>query len=84
VKELVKDPHLTDRGMFVEVDHPKAGKIKTPNFPTKLSETPGEVRSAAPLLGQNNVEILTNLLGYTGEQVQQLEKEGVIVSEKIE
>ena len=82
VKELIKDPHLRDRGTFVEVNHPKGGKIKTPNFPAKFSETPGEVRSAAPLLGQNNNEILTHLLGYTEEQVQQLEKEGVIVTEK--
>ncbi len=84
VKELVKDPHLRDRGMFVEVEHPKAGKIKTTNFPAKFSETPGIVRSASPLLGQNNVEILTNLLGYTEEQVQRLEREGVIVSERTE
>jgi CoA:oxalate CoA-transferase len=82
VKELVKDQHLRDRGMFVEVNHPKAGKIMTTNFPSKFSETPGEVRSAAPLLGQNNNEILTRLLGYTKEQVLQLEKEGVIVTEK--
>jgi len=82
VKELVNDPHIIDRGMFVEVNHPKAGTIKTPNFPSKFSETPGEIRSAAPLLGQNNSEILTNLLGYTEEQVQQLEREGVIVTEK--
>jgi len=82
VKELVDDPHLIDRGMFVEVTHPKTGTIKTTNFPTKFSESPGEVRSAAPLLGQNNSEILTTLLGYTEEQVQQLEREGVIASEK--
>jgi crotonobetainyl-CoA:carnitine CoA-transferase CaiB-like acyl-CoA transferase len=82
VKELVNDPHLIDRGMFVEVNHPRVGTIKTTNFPSKFSETPGEIRSAAPLLGQNNSRILTNLLGYTEEQVQQLEREGVIVTER--
>ena len=82
VKELVDDPHLVDRGMFVEVNHPRVGTIRTTNFPSKFSETPGEIRSAAPLLGQNNSEILTNLLGYTDDQVQQLEREGVIVTEK--
>jgi crotonobetainyl-CoA:carnitine CoA-transferase CaiB-like acyl-CoA transferase len=54
------------------------GKIKVVNFPVKLSETPGEIVSAAPLLGQNNKEILMDYLGYTEEQVDQLTKAGVI------
>lgn len=84
VKELVDDPHLIDRAMFVGVEHSKAGAIKVPNFPVKLSETPGVVRSAAPLLGQNNMEILSSLLGYTEKQVEGLEREGVLVTEKID
>ena len=82
VKELINDPHLIARDMFVEVEHKKIGKIKVPNFPVKFHETPFEIRSASPLLGQNNREILIKLLGYTEEHVEQLEKEGVIVSEK--
>jgi len=68
--------------MFVEVEHPKMGKIKVMNFPVKLSETPGQVVSPAPLLGQHNKEILMNYLGYTEEEVAQLLKEGVIAAEK--
>ncbi len=81
VDEVVKDPHLIARGMFIEVDHPKAGKVKVPNFPVKLSETPGRVNTAAPLLGQHNREILMGLLGYTEERIKELELEGVISSE---
>jgi CoA:oxalate CoA-transferase len=80
--EATRDPHLLSRNLFVEVEHPKAGRIKVLNFPVKLSETPGRVFSAAPLLGQHNREILINLLGYTEEEVSQLEMEGVIASEK--
>ena len=76
--EATKDPHVVARDMFVEVNHPKMGGIKVVNFPVKLSETPGEVVSAAPLLGQNNKEILTKYLGYTEEEVDQLTKTGVI------
>jgi len=82
INETAEDPHLEARNMFVEVDHPKAGKIKVPNFPVKFSETPGEITSAAPLLGQNNKEVLMELLGYTEEQVERLEKEGIIVTDK--
>ncbi len=32
----------------------------------------------APLLGQHNEEILTQILGYSKEQVEELKKEGVI------
>ena len=80
--EAVKDPHILSRDMFVEVEHPKMGKIKVMNFPVKLSETPGQVVSPAPLLGQHNKEILMNYLGYTEEEVAQLLKEGVIAAEK--
>jgi len=80
--EATRDPHVLSRNMFVEVEHPKAGKIKVVNFPVKLSETPGQVISAAPLLGQNNKDILMNYLGYTEEEVVQLTKEGVIAAEK--
>ena len=82
VKELVNDPHLIDRGMFTEVEHPTAGTIKVPNFPVKFSETPGEIRTATPLLGQHNEEILSKVLGYTTEQIQKLEKQGVITADR--
>jgi len=81
VKELVNDPHLIERDMFTEVEHPRAGTIKATNFPVKFSETPGEVRTATPLLGQHNEEILSKVLGYTEEQIKELEKAGVISSD---
>jgi crotonobetainyl-CoA:carnitine CoA-transferase CaiB-like acyl-CoA transferase len=81
VKEVVKDPHLIDRGMFTEVEHPKAGTIKVTNFPVKFSETPGEIRTATPLLGQHNEEILSTIVGYTPEQIQKLKKQGIIMTD---
>ncbi len=82
VKELVNDPHLIERGMFTEVEHPKAGTIKVPNFPVKFSETPGEIRTATPLLGQHNEEILSKVLGYTEEKIRNLEKAGIITTDR--
>ncbi len=82
VNETLEDPHLNARGMFLKIDHPKAGKFKTINFPVKLSATPGEVRTAAPLLGQHNREILVGLLGMDKGRVEELEKEGVIYTER--
>jgi crotonobetainyl-CoA:carnitine CoA-transferase CaiB-like acyl-CoA transferase len=78
VDETVEDTHLAAREMFVEVEHQKAGRIKVLNFPVKFSETPGEVRTAAPLIGQHNREVLKNLLGYSDDKIKTLEKMGVI------
>ncbi len=77
--EAMADPHLLDRGMWVEIDHPAAGMHRVPNFPVKFYKTPGEVVSAAPMLGQHTEEVLTTLLDYTPEQVKALEKDGKIV-----
>lgn len=77
VDEAVADPHLAAREMLIEVEHPKAGTVKVPNFPVKLSETPGVIKTAAPLLGQNSKEILIEVLGYSEEKVMELVKAGV-------
>lgn len=78
IDETVKDPHLAARGMFIEVDHPLAGKYKTVNNPIKFSLTPVERKTAAPTLGQHSREILTHVLGLTDSQVDELVNAGVV------
>jgi len=80
--EAMWDPHLEARGMWVEVEHKAAGRYKIPNFPIKFSETPGEVTSAAPMLGQHTREVLKELLGKTDGELDALEKQGAIVQWK--
>jgi crotonobetainyl-CoA:carnitine CoA-transferase CaiB-like acyl-CoA transferase len=77
--EALNDPHYLARGMVQEVDHPVIGKMKMVGIPTKFSETPGEIRSPAPLLGQHTEEILTSL-GLTKEEQEQLENKNVIAA----
>ena len=43
----------------------------------KLSETPGSIRMAPPLLGQHTIEVL-NELGYSDQEIQQLRESDVI------
>jgi succinate--hydroxymethylglutarate CoA-transferase len=64
--------------MIVTLDHMTAGTVPLPSFPIKFSETPGEVLTPAPTLGQHNEEILSTLLGCQKEEVKALKKEGVI------
>jgi crotonobetainyl-CoA:carnitine CoA-transferase CaiB-like acyl-CoA transferase len=79
VDQVVEDQQIRSRGMIVSIEHPTAGMIKLPNFPVKFSNTPAEVRDPAPILGQHNEQVLTDLLGYRAEEIAKLRKEGVII-----
>jgi crotonobetainyl-CoA:carnitine CoA-transferase CaiB-like acyl-CoA transferase len=68
---VVTDPHIRERNMIVEIDHPKAGKLRQPNFPLKFSTAPTQSKPA-PMLGQHNEEILRDLLGYRAEEITAL------------
>jgi crotonobetainyl-CoA:carnitine CoA-transferase CaiB-like acyl-CoA transferase len=79
VKDVVEDPHIADaRRMIREVEHPVAGKMKVVGSPINLSETPSEVYTPAPLLGQHNEEILKNILNYSEERIAALKREKII------
>jgi crotonobetainyl-CoA:carnitine CoA-transferase CaiB-like acyl-CoA transferase len=75
--EALSDPHALARDMIVDLDHPGAGRIKALGVPVKLSETPGAVDRAAPLLGQDTAAMLTEL-GYSEAEQQTLRDRGVV------
>ena len=75
--EALSDPHTLARDMVVDLVHPSAGPIKALGVPVKLSDTPGAVDRPAPRLGQDNVDILTEL-GYTEAELRDLKAKGVI------
>ena len=60
-EQLISDPQVAHNRMRVEVDDPRLGKTVQMGVPVKLSHTPGEVRWAAPLLGQHTAEVLKSL-----------------------
>jgi crotonobetainyl-CoA:carnitine CoA-transferase CaiB-like acyl-CoA transferase len=62
--DLFDCPHLRERGFFVEVDHPAAGKVEYPGMGPRLSEGSFDIRYPAPLLGQHNREVYREDLGY--------------------
>ena len=62
LKQVYEDKHISEaREMFVEVDHPIAGRITVTGNPIKMSETPPRVRKCAPSLGENNDELYTEI-----------------------
>jgi crotonobetainyl-CoA:carnitine CoA-transferase CaiB-like acyl-CoA transferase len=79
IGEMLADPQVAARDMVLEVDHPRAGRVKTLGTPIKFSETPGEVARAAPLLGEHTREVLEGL-GYTSVEIDRLQQEGAVVA----
>jgi crotonobetainyl-CoA:carnitine CoA-transferase CaiB-like acyl-CoA transferase len=77
--EALADPQTLAREMVVEVEHSTVGPVKTIGLPVKFSETPGKVRSGAPVYGEHTREVLREY-GFDEKRIDQLEKEGAIVS----
>ena len=79
IDRVVADPHIAGaREMFVELEHPKAGKMKVTGNQLKFTNKKVEIKRPAPLLGQHNAEVLGEKLGYTPEEVAQLQADGVL------
>jgi alpha-methylacyl-CoA racemase len=61
VDEMVRDPQINHRGMIVDVEHPTHGRVRQFGIAIKLSDTPGTIRTAAPLSGEHTEAILKDL-----------------------
>jgi len=78
-REISEDDNIKYRNMIVEIDQPEAGKVKIINSALcHMSETPGEVYSPAPCLGEHTEEILSQILGYSKEVINELKQTGVV------
>ena len=63
------DPQLAHRGMYTPISHPVVGDRKVQNAPFKLSKTETDIRGPAPLIGEHTVDVMSDLLGMSREEV---------------
>ncbi|MDQ7840318.1 MAG: CoA transferase [bacterium] len=77
LSDLFSDPQVQHRAMVVEMDHPRAGRIRQTGVPVKLSATPGRIVSPPPVLGEHTAAILAEL-GYDAEAVEGMRRAGAI------
>ncbi len=78
IDEALNDPQVAHRQMRVSAQHTSLGEIELLSSPMKLKGTPPQVSRAPPLLGEHTDEVLSQLLNYSQEQIQQLRSDRVI------
>ena len=71
------DPHLADREIIMEVPDPVAGSIHVSGKMIKFGRTEMVVGSA-PVVGQHSEEILSAVLGYSEQRINELTNDQVI------
>jgi len=76
IAEAGEDADVIANDYIIEVDHPRAGKVREVGFPWKFHKTPARA-GIAPELGEHNSEVYKGL-GYSDADIEQLKKEGVI------
>ena len=77
VEQASNDPHLREREMMVEVPDPIAGTMWVTGKSIKFSRTPMVV-GATPKVGEHTNEILSEVLGYSNDEIQKLVEKEVI------
>ena len=75
----IEDDHLRERGFWAYLDHPVVGNTLYNRAPIVFSKTPLEMKTAAPVLGQDTRDVLTEMLDYSEKEVDQLISEEILV-----
>jgi crotonobetainyl-CoA:carnitine CoA-transferase CaiB-like acyl-CoA transferase len=78
IDRVLTHPQVVARGAIVECDHPIAGRVKSVGPPVRMSDTPGQVRTPAPLLGEHTEDVLSRRLGLSTADIARLRDAGVI------
>jgi crotonobetainyl-CoA:carnitine CoA-transferase CaiB-like acyl-CoA transferase len=77
-KRILDDPNSLEREMVIYTEVPGIGEVPFCGNPLKLMTRPITKRERAPLIGEHNEEILSNLLGMSHEEINSLREAGVI------
>ena len=81
-EEAMVHPHFTERGMVRRVEDPNFGEITVTGLPAKFSSVPiPDTEPLAPLLGQHNQQVLSEVLGMSDKAIADFEDANILFSE---
>ena len=72
---VFNDPHLVARDFFVDLTHPRLGKVRAIGTPVRLGSGRARIERAGPLLGEHTREVLAE----AGCDAERLIADGVAV-----
>jgi crotonobetainyl-CoA:carnitine CoA-transferase CaiB-like acyl-CoA transferase len=78
VEQLMNDPHVKDRDMITTIDDEDLGPLKMQNLIFRMGGTPGSIRHGGRRLGQDTEGVLDELLGISGDKLDELRERGVV------
>lgn len=78
IADIFADPHFKERGTLTTIDVPGIGPITVPAALPRLSETPGEVKTLGPSLGNANDQIYGDELGLSESERAEMKEQGII------
>jgi benzylsuccinate CoA-transferase BbsF subunit len=76
--DLLRDPHVRERGVFETVDHPVIGERVVVGAPWRFEGDGVGVHRHGPLIGQHNDYVLGEILGMPAAEIERLTREGVL------
>ena len=83
VEQACQHPHLIERETVRWVEDRQLGRFQAPGMPLRFSAFPGHLDLVAPFLGEHNVPVLSEYLGYSKDRIAALQTKGVLASEPI-
>jgi benzylsuccinate CoA-transferase BbsF subunit len=78
IEDQYTDPHYQEKQTYVEIEHPLIGMEILPGVPFRLSKTPGKIRRPAPSLGEHNQYVMTELLHFSPDKIEDLVSQQII------
>ncbi|MFY9585999.1 MAG: CoA transferase [Actinomycetota bacterium] len=78
IDQIVEDPQVLAREAVVPIEDPVLGPVRQQAPVPRLDRTPLRVARGAPRLGEHTDEVLTELLGLSGEEIASLRSAGVV------